>query len=325
MENLGESLKIAVIIAAKGSCVQLDECLASLAGQTYKNYDVILVDDGLSDEAKIVAHENAIWITVLENNEQGVSAARNLGAAFTDAEYIAFIDADCIADENWLSELILGLKSDDVAVSCGGTQQIPLSASVFEQRVAETFDKMGFLTDYIKKSNQEIVPVAHNPSCNVIYDRKVFVDSGGFLVGLWPGEDVELDYRLRKKGYTLLFNSKAVVSHYRSKNWLSFWKMMSRYGWAQGILLRKFGLFRRIHFLSFIALILMSLLIFSFYKGVGIFTLIGALFGLFIYSELNIYVFMMILSGGLLWFLFFFKGFLFPSIHLKGYLKSNTD
>ncbi|MFH1318165.1 MAG: glycosyltransferase family 2 protein, partial [Candidatus Omnitrophota bacterium] len=65
----------------------------------------------------------------------------------------------------------------------------------------------------------------------------------------WPGEDVELDYRLKRKGYKMLFNPRAIVYHYKPKNMADFSRMMYRYGEAQGMLVRKYGLFRKIHFI----------------------------------------------------------------------------
>lgn len=61
-----------------------------------------------------------------------------------------------------------------------------------------------------------------------MYKRDTFLECGGFLDELWPGEDVELDYRLKKKGYHLICNPGAVVYHYRPKKLAVFLAMMYR-------------------------------------------------------------------------------------------------
>ena len=111
-----------------------------------------------------------------------------------------------------------------------------------------------FFTDYSRRGKGGMLEVRHNPSYNVMYRKNIFLKEGGFLEGLWPGEDVELDRRLKMKGYRLFWSPDALVYHYKPQDTASFRKMMSRYGWAQGFLVRKYGPFRRIHFLPFIIL-----------------------------------------------------------------------
>jgi hypothetical protein len=71
---------------------------------------------------------------------------------------------------------------------------------------------------------------------------------GGFNESLWPGEDVELDLRIRRLGFKLIFNPDAMVGHYRAGTWNGFAHMMKRYGEVQGKLVRKYGLFRLLHY-----------------------------------------------------------------------------
>jgi len=128
--------------------------------------------------------------------------------------------------------------------------------------------KAGFISDYSRAiKGDSIVTVNHNASCNVMYRRDIFLKEGGFLEGLWPGEDVELDYRLKKSGYKLVFNPRAVVYHYRPKDVRSFLRMMYRYGSVQGLLVRRYGIFRRMQIMPFFVLLLTSFLIFATIKS----------------------------------------------------------
>jgi GT2 family glycosyltransferase len=93
--------------------------------------------------------------------------------------------------------------------------------------------------------------VNHVASCNAMYKRDVIEEVGGFDERLWPGEDVDLDYKVTHKGYKTAYNPKAIIAHHRPKNLKSFFNMMKRYGWAQAYLIRKYGIFRKLHYVPF--------------------------------------------------------------------------
>ncbi|UCC95886.1 MAG: glycosyltransferase, partial [Candidatus Omnitrophota bacterium] len=204
-------------------------------------------------------------IKVLKSDRRGPSYARNLAARSTRAELLAFTDSDCIVARDWLSQLLKGFKEYPDAVSCGGAQEIPQDATNFERRVFSFLKKTGFIAEYMRKVTSASIlrEVNHNPSCNVMYKRDAFLKEGGFLEGLWPGEDVEFDYRLKKQGYTLVFNPQAIVYHYRPQDTKSFCTMMRRYGASCGFLTRRYGFFRK---LQFFPLGIAAILIFLFFS-----------------------------------------------------------
>jgi len=152
---------------------------------------------------------------------------------------------------------VAGFSSSEIA-SVGGRQEVAADESEFGRRVFKFMGKTGFLTDYIHKAGGRIIPVKHNPSCNSMYRKSIFLKLGGFWAGFWPGEDVELDYRLRRRYYAILFNPAAIVYHYRPDSYKKFLQMMYRYGWAQGVLVNRYGLFRKIHFLPIFSILLLS-------------------------------------------------------------------
>jgi len=241
-----------LIIAAKGGKATLDACLKSAVSIEYPDYEVILVDDGLDEIARAIADSYRTQIRIIKNTRAGPSAARNLGARSGDGGYVAFIDSDCTIHPECLSEFMRAFENYPHAAACGGMQAVPHDASPLQRAVHRFLSLAGVLTDYVRTAQKRTIrPVAHNASCNVVYRRDIFLGYGGFAEDLWPGEDVELDYRLAKDGHTLIWNSQAKVYHYRVDSLLSFMKMMFRYGRAQGILVRRYGPFRRIHYVPF--------------------------------------------------------------------------
>jgi len=248
---------ISVIISAKNAQKHIKKCLDSILKINYQNYEVIVVNDGSEDDTtKILAGYKSI--KVLTTDGIGPSAARNLAIKESGGEFIAFTDADCIVDSEWLTELLKVFVNDNVA-GAGGIQKSPEDDSRFGKKVQELLSILGFISDYMKPCTK-IQRAKHNPTCNVMYRKSVLVEAGGFLEGLWPGEDVELDHRIEKKGYELMFNPGAIVYHYRPGSLRDFNRMMFCYGLSQGWLVRKYGFFRIIHFVPIFLLILILLL-----------------------------------------------------------------
>jgi cellulose synthase/poly-beta-1,6-N-acetylglucosamine synthase-like glycosyltransferase len=267
--------KVSVIVTASGSAPQLEKCLESILNLAYQNFELYLVDDGLVQEAKNISAYYSKKIKILVSGGKGPSFARNLAARSSDAEFIAFTDSDCLVDKDWIKELLEGFKKNPQAASCGGIQKLPTDATSFERKVFFFMSKAGLLADYMRNiKTQRLIEVNHNPSCNVMYRRDIFLKEGGFLEGLWPGEDVELDYRLRQKGHILFYNPKAIVFHYRPKDLRAFLKVIFRYGFSCGFLTRKYGFFMKIQLVPPLAIFyIFGALFLSFALGNFIFLL----------------------------------------------------
>lgn len=248
---------VCVIIAAKGSGNTLEACLQSVVTIDYPLYEVILVDDGLDDNARTIADKYKDTIQVIKNTGSGPSAARNCGVKICRANYVAFFDSDCIVDRCCLIELVRALEEYPDSAGSGGIQHLPSDATSFQIQVYCFLKKLGFITEYSRtgNNNQDLIKVNHNPSCNALYKKDKFLEIGGFLEDLWPGEDVELDYRLVHSGYSLIWNPKAIVYHYRVRNVQQFSRMMYRYGRAQGQLVRMYGLFRNVQYMPFLIMV----------------------------------------------------------------------
>lgn len=267
--------KISVIIPCRGESDKLPACLVSVKALDYPEFDIFLVDDGMDAfVCNRIRESFGGAVKILESCRRGPSYARNLAAGASDADYVAFTDSDCIVDKNWLRELLAGFMRYPDTAGCGGIQKLPQDASRFERHVFAFMKRAGLITDYVREEcfspppypsppgggktvvspplaggaggGGEMREVSHNPSCSVMYRRDIFMREGGFLWGLWPGEDVEFDYRLKKKKYKLVFNSAAVVYHHKPDNVRTFRRMMYNYGRAQGALVRRYGIFRKV-------------------------------------------------------------------------------
>lgn len=100
--------KISVVVPIYNIEKYIDRCVKSILRQTYSNTEIILVNDGSTDESPAICdryRQSAANVQVLHQENQGLSAARNAGTAAATGEYIAFVDGDDYIGENFLSVL----------------------------------------------------------------------------------------------------------------------------------------------------------------------------------------------------------------------------
>ena len=252
---------VSIIIPAYNCEKTISKCLNSLLNLNYPKYEIIIVDDGSTDSTPEILNSYHDKIIVIKTDNEGPSHARNIAVNQAKGEYVSFTDSDCIVDNNWLNELLKGFLNEKVA-GVGGDQLSPDDETVFGRDVNNFMKAIGFVSDYLKLHKQ-IIETKHNPTCNVMYKKIILLEAGLFNEDLWPGEDVEIDLKIRKLGYTLYYNPDAIVYHYRPQNIKSFSRMMKRYGWAQAYLMRKYGLFRLVQAEPFVIIIYILLMIYS--------------------------------------------------------------
>ena len=274
---------VSIIVPAYNSESTIAGCIESLLKLTYPRKEILVIDDGSTDATPSILEQYS-RINILRTKNQGPSRARNLGIRKAKGDFIAFTDADCIAAPDWLEELFKGFKDPRVA-GVGGDQVSPADETPFGRNVQSFMKTVGLVSDYMK-THEKITRTRHNPTCNVMYRRDVLVEAGLFDEKLWPGEDVDIDLKITRLGYSLYYNPDAVVRHYRPKNLSSFSRMMRRYGWAQAYLVQKYGPFRLIHYepLIFLLLILLSVVLYGFRLYASADTLV--LCGIFIWPVL---------------------------------------
>jgi len=223
----GDFPEIMIIIPTYNSELKLKECLDSIFDLDYPNHKVVIVDGHSTDKTLEIAHKYDVEILFEDVGNR--SGACNVAIEKYREKYIAFTDADCIVDKNWLKELYNTMKIDPKIGCTTGPNITPLNSSKFEKGVGivlSSFLGSGFSTH--AKLKDKKIEVESAPGCNALYKKGIFKEIGIFDIKLNTAEDSDINYRLRKSGYKIIYNPKAIVYHHRRANSRKFFKKMSK-------------------------------------------------------------------------------------------------
>lgn len=113
---------ISIIIPVYNSSHTLKECLDSIFSSTYRNFEIIIVNDCSADNSVLIAKKYICKIINL-SEQRGPAFARNKGLSLAKGEIIAFLDADCVVPQDWLAKINVKLTPDIVGI--GGRYILP--------------------------------------------------------------------------------------------------------------------------------------------------------------------------------------------------------
>ena len=214
--------KVSVVVCAYNAADTIDDCLTSLRALTYPDVDVIVVNDGSRDATAALARRYA-GVRVIDVPNGGLSAARNVGLAAATGEIVAYTDADCRVDADWLTYLVQPLLTSDVA-GVGGLNVVPSDDPWVAQCVARApgGPTHVMLDDRIAE---------HVPGCNMAFRREALLSVEGFNpVYLRAGDDVDICWRLQARGFQIGFSPSALVWHHHRASVTEYWRQQVGYG-----------------------------------------------------------------------------------------------
>ena len=120
-----ENKKVSIIVPVYNVELYIEDCLNSLLNQTYSNYEIILINDGSTDNSiEICSKYSNKKIKIFNQNNKGVSIARNVGISLATGQYIMFVDADDMVSKNYIENLITSIEETNTdMVVCGYTKE----------------------------------------------------------------------------------------------------------------------------------------------------------------------------------------------------------
>ena len=218
---------VSVVVCSYNGGRTLDQCLTSLGELRYPDYEVVLVDDGSTDDTREIAARHPSVRAVHQEN-RGLSVARNVGAAAATGEIVAYTDSDCYADPDWLALLVAALRRSDAA-AVGGPNLSPEDGRVPALVAASPGQPTHVLeTDTIAE---------HVPGCNMAFYKWALDEVGGFNpVYRKAGDDVDVCWRIQQAGYWITFAPGAFVWHHRRQTPRAYLRQQAGYGEAEALL-----------------------------------------------------------------------------------------
>ena len=222
--------KISVVVCTFNGSRTIRECLEGIGKLRYPNYETIVVDDGSTDGAGDIAAEYDVRLVRTEN--QGLSAARNLGWQSATGEIVAYIDDDARPDPDWLIYLAAAFLKEDYAGVGGPNIPIP-----------DDGDTANCVANSPGGPAQVLLSdceAEHIPGCNMAFRRSWLEAINGFDPQFrQAGDDVDVCWRTRERGGKLGFSSAAMVWHHYRRTVRAYWKQQMGYGKAEAMLERK--------------------------------------------------------------------------------------
>jgi len=243
---------VSVIVAVRNDEKYIKECLDSLTGQDYPagRYEILVVDGRSMDGTReIVANYSKVHHNVrsIDNPRINAAAGRNIGIAEARGKILIMFSGHAYAERNFISNLALKLAACDefvVGVGCG--HETPPGDPYIARSIGLAMGSRfgGYGTTFLRESGEKFV----DSIAFTAYRKDVFEKVGPHDERFVVGQDGELNLRIKKAGYRLLYTPETIVYHHKKDSILKFFKHMFEYGRARAKMLKKHrGSFRPIY------------------------------------------------------------------------------
>uniref|UniRef100_UPI00356B5772 glycosyltransferase n=1 Tax=Ancylomarina sp. TaxID=1970196 RepID=UPI00356B5772 len=228
--------KYSVIIPIYNRPDEAKELLASLAKQTYKNFDILMIEDGSTEDCSdIVKHySNELDIKYHFKANSGPGDSRNVGMRMATGDFLIFFDSDCIIPPQYFEEVEKHLA------------QTPLDAFGGPDSAHESFSKVQKAINYAMTSiittggirgKKNKLDQYQPRSFNMGISQAVYKKVGGYT-DVTPGEDPDLSYRIMNAGFRVGLIEDAYVFHKRRIDFSKFIKQVYKFGVMRPVLIK---------------------------------------------------------------------------------------
>lgn len=224
---LDQTPRVSVIVCSYNGGRTLEQCVRSLLALDYPDFEIIVVNDGSTDDSRTIL-ERFPQVHSIHQANLGLSVARNVGLKAATGSIIAYTDSDCFADPHWLTHLVYALQHT-TAAAVGGPNISPEDG-----RLAACVAAAPGQPTHVLESDQV---AEHIPGCNMAFRREALLEVKGFDPAyLKAGDDVDLCWRLQQAGHWITFAPGAFVWHHRRQNTRGYLRQQAGYGEAEALL-----------------------------------------------------------------------------------------
>lgn len=223
--------RVSIIVPAYNEEAVIGNCIRSILNSDYHYFEVILVNDGSTDNTlaemqKFATHGR---VRIIDKSNGGKASALNAGIRQARGNILFFVDADGIFCPNTIVEMLRGFRDPRVGAVCGSDAPVNLDRWLPRLLAIQTHVTTGFVRRALSAVN--CLPIV---SGNIgAFRRDVLRETGGFRPG-FIGEDLELTWRVHRAGYQVAFQPQAIVYAEVPSTLTALWKQRVR--WGRGLL-----------------------------------------------------------------------------------------
>ena len=210
---------------------EIDELLESLTHQSYTHFEVVVIEDGSSDDAKAIveSYSNQLTIQYHYKENEGQGFARNYAFEKAKGEYFVILDSDAVIPPQYFEEVEKALNANYVDLF-GGPDAAQDSFTDLQKAISYSMTSL-FTTGGIR-GNKKHVGTFHPRSFNMGVSRKAWEKVGGFAITRM-GEDIEYSIRIIKAGFKSALIPKAFIYHKRRTSLHQFYRQLHFFGRAR--------------------------------------------------------------------------------------------
>ena len=216
-------MRFSVIIPVYNKGPYIKKALESVLGQSFRDFELIVVDDGSADdsydEAKSVLEDSAVKCQLLQQKNAGVSTARNNGVTASCGDYICFLDADDWWETSFLEKMDQFIR-DYPEAGIYGTNYFYVKNG--RSRVCVDSIETGYINYCQSYARKLQMPLWTGAVC---IPRRVFEEMGGFRPHLKLGEDFDLWIKIALK-YKVAFLNEPLSNYYQDSD--ATWRGVGR-------------------------------------------------------------------------------------------------
>jgi len=220
-----------IIIPLYNRPQEIDELLSTLTKQTYLQFEVLVIEDGSTNDAKAIVakYENKLDIKYFFKPNAGQGFARNYGFERAKGDYFVIFDSDCLIPEDYL-ETVKDYLFEHHLDAYGGPDAAHDTFTPVQKAISYAMTSP-FTTGGIR-GNKKHIGQFHPRSFNMGVSRAVWEKVGGFILTRL-GEDIEYSIRIHENGFKIGLIPAAKVFHKRRTSFGQFYKQLHFFGRAR--------------------------------------------------------------------------------------------
>lgn len=217
-----------VVIPVYNRPDEIEDLLQCFTKQTYKNFEVLIIESGSSIKSdRVVAkYEGQLNVQYHFKGNDGQGFSRNYGFARAKGDYFIVLDSDVLLDNDFIEKINNSLSNNYIDAYGGPDRLHPNSTKI---QKAVNYCLTSVLTTGGIRGNKNHVGKFYPRSFNMGFSRKVYEATNGYKLPFF-GEDIELSARIMSLGFSTGLIEEAHVYHKRKNNFRDFYRQMNFFG-----------------------------------------------------------------------------------------------